>query len=206
MRHRGSFSRAEIAFVVGVPLAWGLLLLFHPAGDSLFEAASSNTTAWLTVHLGTMIFIPLLATVLFVVLRRFDGTAALVSRIALAVFAIVYLAFEMLVGIGVGLLVDTSAPEAVVDAYSDSSILAVIETVGSLAWLVAVIAAGIAMFDRAHTRTSIAVVLLFVISAPGVIIHVNPVGPIGLVLLVIALWLVMHEDAPVAAEEPLVAA
>ena len=153
-----------------------------------------------------MIFIPLLATVLFVVLRRFDGTAALVSRIALAVFAIVYLAFEMLVGIGVGLLVDTSAPEAVVDAYSDSSILAIIETVGSLAWLVAVIAAGIAMFDRAHTRTSIAVVLLFVISAPGVIIHVNPVGPIGLVLLVIALWLVMHEDAPVAAEEPLVAA
>jgi hypothetical protein len=201
-----SFSRAETAFVVGVPLAWGVLLLFHPSGDSLFEAASSNTTAWLTVHLGTMIFIPLLATVLFVVLRRFDGTAALVSRIALAVFAIVYLAFEMLVGIGVGLLVDTSAPKAVVDAYGDSTILAVIETVGSLAWLVAVIAAGIAMFDRAHTRTSIAVVLLFVISAPGVIIHVNPVGPIGLVLLVIALWLVMHEKAPVAAEEPLVAA
>ena len=44
MRHRGSFSRAEIAFVVGVPLAWGVLLLFHPGGDSLFEAASSNTT------------------------------------------------------------------------------------------------------------------------------------------------------------------
>ncbi len=206
MRHRGSFSPAETAFVVGVPLAWGVLLLFHPAGDSLFEAASSNTTAWLTVHLGTMIFIPLLATVLFVVLRRFDGTAALISRIALAVFAIVYLAFEMLVGIGVGLLVDTAAPEAVVDAYGDSSILAVIETVGSLAWLVAVIAAGIAMFNRAHTRTSIAVVLLFVISAPGVIIHVNPVGPIGLVLLVIALWLVIRERAPVATEEPLVAA
>ena len=206
MRHRGSFSPAETAFVVGVPLAWGVLLLFHPAGDSLFEAASSNTTAWLTVHLGTMIFIPLLATVLFVVLRRFDGTAALVSRIALAVFAIVYLAFEMLVGIGVGLLVDTSAPEAVVDAYGDSSILAVIETVGSLAWLVAVIAAGIAMFNRAHTRTSIAVVLLFVISAPGIVIHVSPVGPIALVLLVIALWLVMHERAPVAEEQPLVAA
>ena len=115
-------------------------------------------------------------------LRRFDGTAALVSRIALAVFAVVYLAFEILVGIAVGLLVDTSAPEAVVDAYSDSGILAVIETVGSVAWLVAVIAAGIAMFNRAHTTTSIAVVLLFVISAPGVIIHVNPVGPIGLVL------------------------
>jgi hypothetical protein len=206
MRHPGSFSRAETAFVIGVPLAWGVLLLFHPSGDSLYDAASSNTTAWLAVHLGTMLFIPLLATVLFVVLRRFDGAAAMVSRIALAVFAVVYLAFEMLVGIGVGLLADTSAPEAVVDAYGDSSILAVIETVGSVAWLVAVIAAGIAMFNRAQTRTSIAVVLLFVISAPGIAIHVSPVGPIALVLLVIALWLVMHERAPAATEEPLVAA
>jgi hypothetical protein len=205
MRHSGSFSRAETAFVVGVPLAWSVLLLFHPGGDTLYDAASSNTTAWLTVHLGTMFFIPLLATVLFVVLRRFDGTAALISRIALVVFAVVYLAFEVLVGIGVGLLVDTSAPQAVVDAYGDSTILAVIETVGSLAWLVAVIAAGVAMFNRAYTRTSIAVVLLFVISAPGVVIHVSPIGPIGLVLLVIALWLVIREPAPVA-KESLVAA
>ena len=48
--------------------------------------------------------------------------------------------------------------------------------------------------------------LLFVISAPGVIIHVNPVGPIGLVLLVIALWLVIPEPAATLAQEPLVAA
>jgi len=44
------------------------------------------------------------------------------------------------------------------------------------------------------------------ISAPGIVIHVSPIGPIALVLLVIALWLVMHDRAPVAAEEPLVAA
>ena len=119
MRLRESFSRAETRLRRGSSARLGRAAAVPPGGDTLFEAASSNTTAWLTVHLGTMIFIPLLATVLFVVLRRFDGTAALVSRIALAVFAIVYLAFEMLVGIGVGLLVDTSAPEAVVDAYSD---------------------------------------------------------------------------------------
>ena len=82
-----------------------------------------------------------------------------------------------------------------------------IETVGSLAWLVAVAAAGVAMFNRAHRTTSIAVVLLFVISAPGVVIHVSPVGPIALVLFVVALLLVIRESAPVAVrEEPLVAA
>lgn len=111
-----------------------MLLLFHPSsGDSLFELASSNTNAWLVVHLGTMFFIPLLAAALYVVLSHFEGAAALIGRIALAVIAIVYLAFEMLVGIGVGLLVDTGAPEAVVDEYGDAGILAVIETVGSVA-------------------------------------------------------------------------
>jgi hypothetical protein len=207
MRLRGSFSRAELAFVVGIPLAWAVLLLFHPAdGDSLYELASSNTDAWLAVHLGTLVFIPLTAGVLFVVLRHFEGTAALVGRIALGVFAVFYLAFEILVGVAVGLLVQESAPESVVDAYADSTILTVIETLGSVAWLVAVVAAGVAMFDRTYRTRSIAVVLLFVISAPGIAIHVSPIGPIALVLFTAALWLVVHEPAQEAAEEPLVAA
>jgi hypothetical protein len=49
-------------------------------------------------------------------------------------------------------------------------------------------------------------VLLFVISAPGVVFHVSPLGPIGLALFAAALLLVMRERAPVAEEEPLVAA
>jgi hypothetical protein len=202
------FSRPEIAFVVGVPLAWAVLLLFHPAGDSLYDAASSDTTAWLVVHLGSMVFIPLLAAALFVILRHFDGTAAAVGRGALAVFAVVYLAFEILVGVSVGLLIDDAgASQATVTAYGDSTVLMWIETVGSLAWLVAVTATGIAMFDRAHTARSVAVVLLFVISAPGIVFHVSPVGPIGLALFVAALLLVVREPAPVRAEEePLVAA
>ena len=27
------FSPLEVAFLVGVPLLWGILLLFHPVGD-----------------------------------------------------------------------------------------------------------------------------------------------------------------------------
>ena len=30
---RRPFSRAEVGFVIGVPLAWAVLLLFHPTGD-----------------------------------------------------------------------------------------------------------------------------------------------------------------------------
>ena len=208
MRLRESFSRAEIAFIVGVPLAWGVLLLFHPnSGDSLYELASSDTTAWLVVHLGTLVFIPLLAAVLYIVLRSFDGTAALISRIALAFFVVFYGAFEILVGIGTGLLVDTGASEATVTAYAETDALMVIETVGSLAWLVAVTAAGVAMYNRANRASSIAVIVLFVISAPAIVIHVNPVGPAGLLLFVVALWLLSRESVPVpVAKEPLVAA
>ena len=200
------FSSGETAFVLGVPLAWAVLLLFHPGGDSLYDAAASNTDAWLVVHLGTLVFIPLMAGVLFVVLRHCHGIAAHVGRIALGVFAVVYLAFEVLVGIGVGLLVQESAPESVVDAYGDTAVLMVIETVGSVAWLVAVVAAAVAMFDRTYRARSIAMVLLFVISAPGIALHVSPVGPIALVLFAAALWLVIREPARVAGEEPLVAA
>ena len=208
MRLRESIGRAEIAFVVGVALAWAVLLLFHPVGDTLYEAASSNTTAWLAVHVGTMLLLPALAAALFVVLRHFDGTAAVVARVALVVFALFYTAFEILVGVGVGLLVDTSAPEEVVTAYGDARLLGVFETLGSLAWLVAVTAAGVAMYRRAHTATSIAAVLLFVISAPAVAFHVPPFGQVGLFLFVVALLLALRETSPVAVREepPLVAA
>jgi hypothetical protein len=28
-----AFSRTKLAFLIGVPLLWGILLLFHPGGD-----------------------------------------------------------------------------------------------------------------------------------------------------------------------------
>ena len=138
-----------------------------------------------------------------------------VARAAVVVFAIFYTAFEILVGIGVGLLADEinalpapdrAAGEELVDAFTDSGVLAAFERIGSLAWLVAVGAAGIAMFRRAHTASSVAVVLLFVISAPGVVVHVPPFGQVGLALFVLALLLALRDRAPATIEKPLVVA
>jgi hypothetical protein len=58
---RRAFSRRELAFLVGVPAAWGILLLFHPTGDAdgFYEVIEGNVTAWLTVHIGMGIFVPL---------------------------------------------------------------------------------------------------------------------------------------------------
>ena len=50
------------AFLVGVPLAWGILLLFHPTGegDEFYPVLQDQVTPWLVVHIGTMIFLPLM--------------------------------------------------------------------------------------------------------------------------------------------------
>jgi hypothetical protein len=203
-----SYSRAEAAFLVGVPLAWAVLLLFHPTGDEYYEVISDSVTPWLMVHLGTMLFIPLLAAAMFVLLRGIDGTAATVSRVALVVFAIVYAAFEVTVGIGSGIIGDAinalpagerAAGAELLESYNESGVITVLSTVGSVAWLVAVTAAGVALYRRAHTASSVAVVVLFLISAPGIVIHVTPFGPVGLALFVVALLLGMRTAAAPAA-------
>ena len=198
------YTRAEAAFVVGVPLAWGVLLLFHPTGDEYYAVISDSVTPWLVVHLGTMLFIPLLAAAMFVLLRGIEGTAATVSRVALVVFAVVYAAFEVTVGIGSGILGDAinalpaderAAGAELLASYNESDDITVLSTIGGLAWLVAVAAAGLALFRRARTASSIAVVALFLVSAPGIVIHVTPFGPAGLALFIVALLLVMRVTA-----------
>jgi hypothetical protein len=207
-----SYSRAEAAFLVCVPLAWAVLLLFHPTGDEYYEVISDSVTPWLVVHLGTVVFIPLLAAAMFVLLRGIEGTAATVSRVALVVFAVVYAAFEVTVGIGSGIIGDAvnalpagerAAGAEMLTTYNESDVITVLSTIGSLAWLVAVTAAGVALYRRAHTASSLAVVVLFLISAPGIVTHVTPFGPVGLALFVVALLLVMRAAAvPAAPSSP----
>ena len=98
---RRPFSRRERAFLVGVPLAWAILLLFHPVGegDDFYPIIRDEVTAFELVHVGTMVFVPLMAGVVFLLLRDIESKSATISRIALAIFAVVYTAFEVLIGI-----------------------------------------------------------------------------------------------------------
>ncbi len=151
------FSSAEVAFLIGVPLAWAVLLLFHPTGDGedLYPVVSDEVNAWLTVHVGTMVFVPLMAAVVFLLLRGVEGRVAQVSRVALVPFVLFYVTFEVLVGIGVGLLSDevNALPAAeqpagatVIEEFADSGLIAVFETLGGVSLLVVLIAAGIALW------------------------------------------------------------
>jgi hypothetical protein len=201
-----TFSPPEVAFLVGVPLLWGILLLFHPVGDEFYTAVADALTRWLTVHVGSMIFIPLMAGVMLLLLRDVEGTAALVARIAVAVFAVVYLVFEAVVGIGTGLLVDNidavpaSERADLVEDYIKSSLVRVFEIIGSLGWIVAAIAAAAALSRRADGRRSVAVAVLLVLSAVPITFHVTPFGPVGLAMFIGAVLLVVRDRS--AAREP----
>jgi hypothetical protein len=64
-------SRAGIVFLIGVPLAWAIVLLFHPTGDGedFYPIVRDQVTAWMTVHVGTLLSVPLIAAVVYLLLR-----------------------------------------------------------------------------------------------------------------------------------------
>ena len=99
---RRPLSRRDVMFLVGVPLAWIVLLLFHPAGEGkdIYFDLQGQVTRMLVVYIGMLLFIPLMAVVVYVLLRGVEGTAALVSRIALAPYVVFYGAWEAMYGIG----------------------------------------------------------------------------------------------------------
>lgn len=118
--------------LIGAPLAWAVLLLFHPTGDGedFYPVVGDEVTAWMTVHVATLVFVPLIAAVVYLLLRGVEGIAAQVSRAALAFFVLFYATWEALIGIGLGVLSDgvNGLPAAeqpagakVIEEFADSS-------------------------------------------------------------------------------------
>lgn len=200
-QRRPSFSRQELMLLVGVPLAWAVLLLFHPSGDadSIYRDTKDEVTAMLVVHVGTLLFIPLMGFVVYTLLRGLESTAAQVSRIALIPFVLFYTAWEVLQGIANGVLVDqvNGLPEGergtgseLIQDFAESILvrdLGVFAAIGSIGFIVAAIAAGIALRREAGASQLVAVLL----GVSGLLItaHPPPFGPTGLVLFVVAVLL-----------------
>ncbi len=208
-------SRQTIAFLTGVPLAWAVLLLFHPSGDgtTVYLDVEHNVTAMLVVHVGTMLFIPLMAAAVFVLLQGVKGTAAQISRFALAPFVVFYGVWEALQGIATGVLAgevnglagaERATGAELIQDFAESPLvrdLGVFSSIGSIAFITAAIAAGIALRRNAGAPVSVAVLLGlagFLITA-----HPPPFGPTGLALFVAAVVLYVRSGSTAPAAAPL---
>jgi hypothetical protein len=202
----GRLSRQELAFVLVVPLAWALLLLFHPGGegDQIYADLDGDGTRMLVVHVGTLIFIPLLAVAVYLLLRGIESTAARVSRISLLVFVVFYGAWEVLQGIANGILVDevSALPEGdrdvgaeLIQGFAESPLardFGVLSVIGSVALVVAATAAGMALRDAGAPRWAPAV---FGFAGLLITAHPPPFGPTGLVIFVVAVVLMMRSES-----------
>jgi hypothetical protein len=209
------FSRDELAFLIGVPLLWAILLLFHPggSGDEIYLDAQDNVTRFLVVHIGMMLFIPLMAAVVYLLLRGVEGTAAWVSRIALVPFVVFYSAWEVLQGIGVGILANelNGLPQAgpalreeVVQDFAEHVLIgpfSVFGSIGSMGLIVAAIAAGIALYRQAGAPVSVPVLLA--VSGLLITVHPPPYGPTGLALFIVAVLLYVRSQSRDRATAPL---
>jgi hypothetical protein len=209
-----AFSGAEIAFLVVVPLLWAVLLLFHPSGDAnrMYADTHDKVTPWLAVHIGMMFFIPLMAAVGYLLLRGVEGTAARVSRIALLPFAVFYATWEALQGIAIGVLIDrvNDLPAAeratgadLVQGFGENILirdLGLLGAPGSVAFVIAMIAAGVAL--RRHAGAPLAVPVLLGLAGFLITAHPPPFGPTGLVVFVAAVVLLVRSQAAKRPTDP----
>jgi hypothetical protein len=184
------FTRPLIAFAIAVPLAWAVLLWFHPDVDPnhVYTDLRDDVVAYQIVHVGTLVFIGLIGLALYLLVRDLPGRAARVSRVAIGPFVLLYAAYEAVIGLAVGALVQhgndapVSQRPAVAETIQslqgnvivgDPGILAI---VGSLAWIVAVVAAAVA-YRGVGAPVAATVLLGFSLV---VVSHPPPIGPIGL--------------------------
>jgi hypothetical protein len=188
--HSLRMTRGTAAFLIGVPIAWAVLLLFHPMGEgsNIYAELNEKTTVWMVVHIGTFFFVGLMALAVYLLVRDLPGTAARIAKWAAPVFALFFGAWETVAGLVEGALVQHANDlpagqvptiEGALQSLHDNRIVGdfgLLNSVGSLAWMTAAIAAAVAV-RKAGAPLSAAVLLgLSAIAAQ----HPPPAGPLGL--------------------------
>jgi hypothetical protein len=196
------------ALLFGVPLAFAVLLWFHPmVGD--YEGLKDVTTRFQIVHLAMVLVLPVLAAGMYVLLDGLRGLAAAVGRLALIPFVAFYVPYVAFEGIALGVLGQqlnglpaaerSAVAPGLVEDFARNPILGepgLFWALGSLAWITAVVATVLAF---RHARAPVALQILL---GASVLIgaHAPPLAPIGLLCFAAAGWIVLRRRHAQAAE------
>jgi hypothetical protein len=177
--------------MIAVPVALAVVTAFHPNGHrhQVFAVLAPQIGRWLAVHYLQLVLVPLLAVVLFALLRGATGAWAATARIATYVFAVFYTVFDSLAGLAVGSLVQhASTLPAAEQATLAPAIqwlfghpilggLGVLAVVATTAWLVACIASAMALRRCGLSAPGqLALVLGGILLTPT---HAPPFGPLA---------------------------
>lgn len=188
-------------FLVVTPLTLAVVLWFHPPGgdDGVYEGVRDDVGAWVFVHTVFLFFIPLMALGAYLLLSGVQSRAATVSRLSLVLFLVFYTAYEVTVGLGTGVLVDyanglppaeQAAVAAAIEDLNANDVLAdplsVSLVLGLLGWVVALVAAAVALRRAGAGWAPTVLVGLSALFA----IHPPPVGPAALICFAAAAVLI----------------
>jgi hypothetical protein len=154
-RRRSSVERLVLRRLVllGTPLALAVLEVFHPKPSGVADSVEQG--GWfMWLHIIQVPLFGLMALAVYLLTEGLEGRAVSVSRWAIAVFAVFFSAYDAAAGIATGYALRNAqglpagAQEAIHEAVIDMPGLSLIfglSIVGTGAWVVALIAAAIAL-------------------------------------------------------------
>jgi hypothetical protein len=139
--------------LLGAPLALAIMEIFHPQPSGVAESVEQG--GWfMWFHIIQLPLVGLTALAVYLLTEGLEGRAARVSRWAAGVFAVFFSAYDAAAGIATGYALRSAqglpagAQEAVHDAVIDMPGLSLIfglSIVGTGAWVVALVAAAMAL-------------------------------------------------------------
>ena len=202
----GSFSALDKLVVLGVPVVLGVLELGHPAllpGENILETLTPITVWWTVLHVLQLPLFALMGLAVLLLVRDLQGRSAQISRWAIAIFIVTYPAFDAAVGVASGVMVHALAAvepaqrgalEVGLQALFWGPVTGLMAVVGSVSWLVALIALALAW-----RRASAPWYVVATLALSGVLLgtsHIRPIGPLAcLFFLVGAAWVAYRTNS-----------
>jgi hypothetical protein len=182
--------------LLGTPLALAILEIFHPQPSGVAEAVEQG--GWfMWFHIIQLPLIGLIALAVYLLTEGLEGRAAKVSRWAIGVFAVFFSAYDAAAGIGTGYALrnaqglSAEGQAAVYEAVKglpELSLIFGLSVVGTGGWVVALIAAAIALRRAGASRGPFILLILAGVFLMGG--HPFPAGTLAFgCFFVAAAWL-----------------
>ncbi len=166
MERRSTLRRG---ILLGTPLALAILEIFHPERPSSASEAVEQGVWFMWFHFIQVPLIGLIALAVYLLTDGLEGRVVSVSRWAIGIFAVFFSAYDAAAGIGTGYALrnaqglPAAAQEAIYEAVIDMPGLSLIfglSIVGTVAWVVALVAAAMALRRSGVSRGAFVLLIL----------------------------------------------
>jgi hypothetical protein len=165
-------KRLRWLILFGAPVLVGVVNLTHPVffqPTGVYNAILNQVDWWITLHILNLALFALLGLAAYLLIKEQRSLAAAISKVAIAVYVPFYAGFDALVGIGTGILVKHASSlspellrpvEGAIDAFWSSGVAYTLAAIGSIAWIIAILAAVVAFTAPGRRRLMAVLVIL----------------------------------------------